>query len=73
MSGYYGLEEMHDVDAVQMCARKCGEDLRSKFKLCQNPKDSSWIDLTDNTPCKVRRNGYEPIRSDGTEEEQLLN
>ena len=53
-----------DVDAIQTCARKCGEDLQEKFKLCQSPKDSIWIDLTDGTPMKVRRNGYERIRSD---------
>ena len=53
-----------DVDAVQTCARKCGEDLQEKFKLCHTPKDSIWIDLTDGTPVKVRRNGYERIKSD---------
>ena len=53
-----------DVDAVQTCARKCGEDLQEKFRLCQSPKDSIWIDLIDGTPMKVRRNGYERIRSD---------
>jgi hypothetical protein len=47
-----------DVDAIQMCARKCGEDLRQKFTLCKAPKDSIWIDLTDNSPLKVRLNGY---------------
>jgi hypothetical protein len=57
-----------DVDAVQTCARKCGEDLREKFKLCQSPKDSIWIDLTDSTPVKVRRNGYEKIKSDDERE-----
>ena len=58
--------------AVQTCARKCGEDLREKFKLCQSPKDSIWIDLTDSTPVKVRRNGYEKIKSDD-ERESLTN
>jgi hypothetical protein len=50
-----------DVDATQTCARKCGEDLREKFKLCQSPKDSLWIDLTDHTPQKLRKNGYEIV------------
>ena len=53
-----------DVDAVQTCARKCGENLQEKFKLCHSPKDSIWIDLTDGTPVKVRRNGYELVNSD---------
>ena len=39
-----------------------------KFKLCQSPKDSIWIDLTDSTPVKVRRNGYEKIKSDDERE-----
>lgn len=50
-----------DVDAVQTCARKCGEDLRSKFELCTSPKDSIWIDLTDHSPQKLRKNGFEII------------
>lgn len=50
-----------DVDAVQTCARKCGEDLRAKFQLCTTPKDSIWIDLTDHSPQKLRKNGYEAI------------
>jgi hypothetical protein len=50
-----------DVDSVQTCARKCGEDLREKFKLCKTSKDSVWIDLTDNSPLKVRLNGYVPL------------
>lgn len=50
-----------DVDAVQTCARKCGEDLRNLFSLCQSPKDSLWIDLTDHSPQKLRKNGYEKI------------
>ena len=49
-----------DIDSVQTCARKCGEDLRVKFAQCEQPKDSIWIDLTDFSPLKVRKNGYTP-------------
>lgn len=48
-----------DVDSIQTCTRKCGEDLRTLFKYCQGPKDSIWIDLTDSSPQKIRLNGYQ--------------
>ncbi len=60
-SNVWVLWPARDVDSVQNCARKCGEDLREKFKMCTGNKDSIWIDLTDDTPVRLRKNGYEPV------------
>ena len=60
-SNLWILWPARDVDSVQTCARKCGEDLREKFKLCTHNKDSIWIDLTDGTPARLRKNGYEEL------------
>lgn len=52
-----------DIDSLQNCARKCGEDLRTLFQYCTGPKDSLWIDLTDHSPQKLRINGYTKVES----------
>lgn len=58
------LWKSHDMDAMATLARKSGlkaEDFRQLFKLCDKPKDSLWIDLTDKTPAPLRKNGFEII------------
>ena len=50
-----------DVDEISTIGRKCGVELQHLFPLCKNPRDSIWIDLTDNSPAKIRMNGYSPI------------
>lgn len=49
-----------DTHAVSMCASRCGKlDFDNLFnKNCLNPHDSVWVDMTDNTPLKLRTNGY---------------
>jgi hypothetical protein len=59
-SNLWVLWPSRDVDSVQVCARKCGVDLKHFFGRC-SPRDSIWIDLTDHTPAKLRMNGYQII------------
>jgi len=49
-----------DVNAVKMCAARCGNlDFDKLFeKNCKCPHDSIWVDMSDGTPKKLRRNGY---------------
>lgn len=56
-----------DVDQMTTIGRRCGVDLRNLFRLCTNPRDSIWIDLTPNSPAKLRLNGYTPIPEAMTE------
>lgn len=59
------LWKMTDMDAVSTCARRTGMKalaFKSIFNnLMKDPHDSLWIDLTDHTPHKLRKNGYIPI------------
>jgi hypothetical protein len=55
----------HDLASMSQIAKKAGMktgDLRTIFEtICTKPKDSFWIDLTDGSPAKFRKNGYEVI------------
>lgn len=59
------LWKMTDLDALSNCARKTGMKslaFRSIFNnLMHEPHDSLWIDLTDHTPQRLRKNGFIPI------------
>ena len=56
------LWPMSDLTSVRQCAKKCGNvPLVELFQMCENPHDSIWIDLTDKSPEKVRKNGFEAI------------
>lgn len=58
------LWDSPDLDAVSKIARKTGltpDKLRALFKIVGKGKNSLWIDMTDNTPYPLRRNGYEKI------------
>ena len=56
------LWPMTDVSSVRACAKKCGNvTFEQLFELCENRHDSIWVDLSDNTPAKIRKNGFEII------------
>lgn len=65
-SNVFVLWKLVDMDSMAMCTRKTGLEsgtLKRIFnKLMTEPRDSLWIDLTDNTPAKLRKNGYEIIQ-----------
>lgn len=54
-----------DMDAMATCARRTGmrsDAFRQIFNdLITGEKDSFWIDLTDKTPMKFRKNGFQEI------------
>lgn len=54
---------MIDMDSLATCSRKTGlnsRDLKSIFdKMMNDPRDSLWIDNTDHSPYKMRKNGFE--------------
>lgn len=55
-----------DLDAFNMIGKKCGmtsAGLNHIFdKFMPNTRDSLWIDLTDNSPFPLRKNGYEMLQ-----------
>lgn len=53
-----------DVSSIATCARKCGNvPFQQMFqRLCHTNHDALWVDLTNKTPCKLRLNGFTPIR-----------
>lgn len=59
------LWKVQDIDELSTCARRTGMKslvFRQIFQnIMTNPKDSLWIDMTDNSPMKLRKNGYIPI------------
>ena len=58
------LWKSHDLDAMATLARKSGlklDDFRMLFSLCTQPRDSIWLDLTDESPAPLRINGFKPI------------
>lgn len=59
------LWKMTDLNALSMCARRTGMTTKAFNqifeKLMTEPKDSLWIDLTDHSPMKLRKNAYIPI------------
>ena len=66
MSNFFILWKNIDSDTFKMIARKCGmklEDFQYIFKnvIGNDPHDSLWIDLTDKSPAKLRKNGFEVI------------
>ena len=54
-----------DMDAMATCARRTGmrsDVFKQIFKdLLPGEKDSLWIDLTDHSPMKLRKNGFQEI------------
>lgn len=76
-SNLWVLWRCPDLDAMATCARKTGlkaNNFNSIFnQLMMNPKDSLWIDTTDHTPYKMRKNGYTIIeKQDGEETKKEL-
>ena len=60
------LWKSHDLDAMATLARKSGlklDDFRMLFSLCNHPKDSIWLDLTDESPAPLRLNGFKVVES----------
>jgi hypothetical protein len=47
-----------DMNNLTMMSQRAGEDLESLFQFCPDDKDSIWIDQTQGTPYKLRKNGY---------------
>ncbi len=64
-SNLFVLWRLVDMDSMAMTTRKTGLEsgtLKRIFNKLMNEKtDSLWIDLTDNSPAKLRKNGYEII------------
>lgn len=64
-SNVFVLWKLVDLDSMAMCTRKTGLEagtLKRIFnKLMTEPRDSLWVDLTDKSPAKMRKNGYEII------------
>jgi len=76
-SNLWVLWRCPDLDAMATCARKTGlkaNNFNSIFnQLMMNPKDSLWIDTTDHTPYKMRKNGYTIIeKQDGEDTKKEL-
>ena len=65
-SNLFVLWRLVDMDSMAMTTRKTGLEsgtLKRIFnKLMNEPKDSLWIDLTERSPAKLRKNGYEIIQ-----------
>lgn len=65
-SNLFVLWRLVDMDSMAMTTRKTGLEsgtLKRIFnKLMTEPKDSLWIDLTEKSPAKLRRNGYQIIQ-----------
>jgi hypothetical protein len=64
-SNLWVLWRCPDLDAMSVCARKTGlkaNNFNSIFnQLMLDPKDSLWIDMTDHSPYKMRKNGFTVI------------
>jgi hypothetical protein len=76
-SNLWVLWRCPDLDAMATCARKTGlkaNNFNSIFnQLMMDPKDSLWIDTTDHTPYKMRKNGYTLIhKQDGEDTKKEL-
>ena len=65
-SNLWVLWRCPDLDAMATCARKTGmkaAGFNSIFnQLMLDSKDSLWLDTTDHTPYKMRKNGYTIIK-----------
>lgn len=65
-SNLWILWKLNDLDALATCARKTGmksNSFNSIFnQLMLKSKDSLWIDMTSNSPCPLRKNGYTCIK-----------
>lgn len=61
-SNLWVLWRMSDIDALATCARKTGMksgSFNTIFNhLMLEPRDSLWLDMTDHSPYKMRKNGY---------------
>jgi ABC-type cobalamin/Fe3+-siderophores transport system ATPase subunit len=70
-SNLWILWKNQDMDAMATCARKTGlksNNFNNIFKqLMPESKDSLWIDTTDHTPYKLRKNGYTIIKKKDNE------
>lgn len=50
-----------DLESMAQCARKTGmstNDFNNIFKTFKEPRDSLWIDMTDGSDYKLRKNGF---------------
>lgn len=77
MSNLFIIWKNIDTDSFKMIARKCGmhmDDFTRIFKdiIGDNPHNSLWIDLTKNSPAKLRKNGYEVISEDTQDGEGMF-
>lgn len=74
-SNLWILWRMLDLDALATCARKTGmkaEGFNTIFnQLMMDPKDSLWLDHTEHSPYKMRKNGYTLINKGEDTKKQL--
>ena len=65
-SNLFVLWRCPDMDSANLVARKAGltaKTLNALFdQFCSSPKDSVWVDLSDDSPAKIRVNGYNVIK-----------
>ena len=71
-SNVFVLWSSHDLPSMSQVASKAGlkaSDLRNIFEsVCDKHRDSLTIDLTDNSPAKLRKNAYEIlVRQEGSD------
>lgn len=69
MANFFIIWKNMDSDSFKMIAKKCGmkaEDFIYIFKhiIGDDPHNSLWIDLTEKSPAKLRKNGFEVIAED---------
>ena len=63
-SNVFVLWKQPDLNALGTMASRTGyspKEFRNMFKLCKNKTDSIMIDMTENSPCPLRYNCYQPI------------
>lgn len=64
MANLFVIWRSNDMDSFKMISRKCGinmEQFMNYFNSFTERRDSLWIDLTDKSPFKIRKNGYTPL------------
>ena len=70
-SNLFVLWKSNDMDSLSQLSRKSGlksDELKDIFKhVCNQPRDSLWIDLTSGTPAPLRKNGFEILEKNEPE------
>lgn len=65
-SNLWVIWRITDMDALSQCARRTSLKSRAFRQIFEDimdePKDSLWIDLTDKSPMKLRKNGFMEIK-----------